>query len=215
MGKKTTMFQRIIEVIGRKNFNDLVEKHDADRYVKQFDAWSHCLTMIYSQLTHQVSLRGLQMNFGYVIQKEGLNNIAKPKRSTLSEANSRRPANFFEDVCVTLIQKLQGANKYKNDIREALQLIDSTPIQLRGRGMDWVEKTNRIEGLKGHFIYDTSEGAPVFFSITSAKLNDIVEAQKLKLKSRSCLKNINRVQSCEIFNGSVGNGVNRQTMECN
>lgn len=183
MGKKTTTFQRIIEVIDRKNFKNLVKKHDADRYIKQFDAWSHCLTMIYSQITNQVSLRSLQMNFSHVIQKEKLSNVAKPKRSTLSEANSRRPAEFFQDVCMTLIQKLQGINKYKNDIREALQLIDSTPIQLKGRGMEWAEKTHRIEGLKGHFIYDTSEEAPVFFSITSAKVNDIVEAQKLKLQA--------------------------------
>lgn len=183
MGKKTTMFQRIIEVIDRKNFISLVDKHDADRYVKQFDAWSHCLTMIYSQITAQKSLRGLQMNFGHAIQKEKLNNVAKPKRSTLSEANCRRPAEFFQDICITLIQKLQGIGKHKKETTESLQLIDATPIQLKGRGMEWVERSSRIEGLKGHFVYDTAEDAPVFFSITSAKVNDIVEGQKLKLKA--------------------------------
>jgi len=183
MSKKTIIFNQLIEAIDKNKFNDLVIKHEADKYVKSYDSWSHCLALLYAQLNTQESLRAIEMNFSYAISKQKINNVAKPKRSTLSDANNRRPAEFFEEVCKDLIGKLHYSGNQKKEFREVLQLIDSTPIQLGGRGMDWVEKTQRIKGLKAHFIYDTEDEAPVYFSITSAKVNDIVEAQKMPLKS--------------------------------
>lgn len=184
MGKKTIIFNQLIEALNKKKFTDLVKKHDADRYVKHFDSWSHCLALIFAQLNAQESLRAIEMNFGYAISKQNLRTLAKPKRTTLSEANNRRPAEFFQDVCAVLISQLKKMDK---KCTEALQLIDSTPFQITGRGTEWVERTQRIKGLKAHFIYDTTEKAPVYFSITGAKTNDIVEAQQIELKANQTL----------------------------
>ena len=187
MGKKTIIFNQLIEGIDRKNFNNLAETHEANRYVKSFDAWSHLLTLLYAQLSNQESLRTIEMNFGHVIRKEKLNNVARPKRVTLSEANKRRPVNFFQDICTNLISKVQKIKKHKNEAKEILHLMDSTPIQLTGRGLGWAAKTQRITGLKAHFIYDTSSESPTYFSITSAKVNDIIEGQNIKLEPNQTL----------------------------
>ena len=59
MGHVNTIFHEILSFIPRNAFNGLVEKHEADRYVKKFDAWSHLVAMLFAQATGKTSLRDI------------------------------------------------------------------------------------------------------------------------------------------------------------
>jgi len=179
MSKEFTMFKELIEVLNKKLFNSLVAKYNSDYYIKCFSAWSHFMAMLYMQITKQESLRALELNFNHIIHTEKLTNISYVKRSTLADANQRRSPEFFQALCQHLLGTLRRINSEKSDIKEVIRLIDSTPIQLKGRGLDWAESTQRIQGIKAHFILDPNGDFPIYFSFTSAKVNDVVEAQKI------------------------------------
>lgn len=177
MAKKITIFNKLIKAISKKEFDELAIAHRANHYVKQFDAWSHLLAMVYAQLTPQDGLRALEMNFNYVTDHEKIKNVSKIRRATLSDANKRRPVDFFIALYQSLIKKL--IRPQRKELKEVIRLLDSTPIQLNGRGHQWAEATQRIRGLKAHFVYDPTSSLPVYFSITSSRVNDIVEGQRI------------------------------------
>ena len=82
--------------------------HGGERYVKSFDGWHHLLTMLYAVILRFDSLREIEASMLAEVRKWGhLGLKTIPRRSTLSDANSRRSEKFFEDV----YRDLYEANK--------------------------------------------------------------------------------------------------------
>ena len=40
----------VVKALPRRTFAQLVERHDADRYDKEFDSWDHLMALLYGQL---------------------------------------------------------------------------------------------------------------------------------------------------------------------
>jgi len=157
----------------------LVAEYHSDRYSKSFYSWDHLLTMIYCQLTNQTSLRDAVTSFNS--RKQDLNNlgVSSVKRTTFADANERRTTNIFRDLFLELVCYARG--KYKRELKKLIELIDSTPIQLKGLGYEWTKDNHRIKGLKTHVVYSLDLRMPKYFTITDANVNDIEEAQKLEI----------------------------------
>ena len=51
MNTEISIFEQLIKPIDRKLFDELAQKHRADRYVKDYTVWNHFLTMLYAQIT--------------------------------------------------------------------------------------------------------------------------------------------------------------------
>lgn len=67
--------------------------------MKSFDGFTHLLTMLYAVIMRFDSLREIEAAMTAEVRKLrhiGIDRV--PKRSTLSDANARRPEKFFEDV---------------------------------------------------------------------------------------------------------------------
>ena len=60
MGHVNTVFHQILAFARKNQFNALVGRHDADRYVKSFTAWNHLVAMLFAQATGKDSLRDLE-----------------------------------------------------------------------------------------------------------------------------------------------------------
>lgn len=106
-----------------------------------------------------------------------------PKRSTLSDANARRPEKFFEDVYRDLYEA--NKNKLTSDSRhngseewlKRLRIIDSTTISLFSnlifKGVGRHPKTGKKKGgIKVHAVIHANEGVPSDVEFTSAATND-------------------------------------------
>ena len=128
---------------------ELVKKYDSDRYVKSFYCWNHLLAMIYCQLTNQNNLRDFEISFNSSVKSLGIYYV---KRSTLSEANERRDPAVFKDLFLKLVSYSTG--RYKKELKEVIEVVDSTPIQLKGLGYEWTKATHRVKGLKTHVVYN-------------------------------------------------------------
>ena len=73
--------------------------HGGERYRESFDGWHHLLTMLYAVILRFDSLREIEASMLAEVRKLGHIGLRTiPRRSTLSDANARRPEKFFEDV---------------------------------------------------------------------------------------------------------------------
>ena len=63
-----------------------------------------------------------------------------------------------------------------------IRLLDATPIPLKGNGFPWAGANARTRGLKLHLLYDPRQSRPVWFAVTSAKVDDVVAGRAIRLR---------------------------------
>jgi IS4 transposase len=165
-----SIFGHLLKPISRRWFDGVVERHDADAYDKTFGSWDHLVALIFAQVSGIEGLRGLEAawnahsNHHYHLGVGGL------ARSTLSDANARRPLAVFAET----FSMLAGLSdrKFRREGEAMLSLIDSTPIPL-GQVIEWARSNGRIKGLKLHVVYDPATDTPSHIDITDANVNDV------------------------------------------
>ena len=91
-------------------------KNGGAKYVKNFNGFTHLLTMLYAVIMRFDSLREIEAAMTAEVRKLHHIGIEKvPKRSTLSDANARRSEKFFEDIYRDLY--LSNKGKLSSDSR--------------------------------------------------------------------------------------------------
>ena len=86
-----SIFASLLKPIDRKQFQKIVDRHDGDAYDKSFKSWDHLVALIYAQLAGISGLRALEAGFNANPQHHYHLGTAELARSTLSDANARRP----------------------------------------------------------------------------------------------------------------------------
>jgi putative transposase len=164
-----SIFVQLLKPINRKQFKTIVERHDGDAYDKSFKSWEHLITLLFAQLTCAESLRGLAETWNANPQHHyHLGTHIRLKRSTLADANERRPVAVFADVFSLVAGQLDARTRREG--KEMVRLIDSTPIPL-GKLCDWAKSNGRIRGMKMHVVYDPKADCPRVLDITDANVN--------------------------------------------
>ena len=164
-----SIFGKLVEPINRRQFQAIVERHDGDAYVKCFTSWEHLVALVFAQLCASTSLRGLEASWNANSQHHYHLACGPLVRSTLSDANRRRPVAIFAETFALVAGQLD-----RNTRREGtamVRLIDSTPIPL-GKLHDWAKSNGRIRGMKMHVVYDPGSDQPRILDITDANVND-------------------------------------------
>ena len=182
-------FNRLLEPLNRRLVAAAVARHDGDRGVGQGEnAWTcarHLKTLLFAQWTGLGSLR--QIEVGLAGQSAAFYHLGlrAPCRSTLSDAGAQRPAAVFAEIAAGLAQKLAGTLGGEGD--SLVRLLDSTPIMVKGERFTWAEKSARIRGLKLHLLYDPRAARPVWFALSSAKVDDVVAGRAAPLEPGATL----------------------------
>ncbi len=101
---------------------------------------------------------------------------ATPRRSTLADANRRRDRGLFVSLLQTMLPRLHRT--LRRDIGDVVRLIDSTQVNLGLRMRRWIGLHRSEPTAKIHVVYDRRAGQPVYFDLTSAKVNDITAAKQ-------------------------------------
>ncbi len=164
-----SIFGQLLEAIDRRRFQAIVERHAGDAYDKSFCSWDHLVALIYAQLSACASLRALEANWNAHAQHHYHLGCDRLQRSTLSDANQRRPVGVFADTFAHLAGQLDRKTRREGDAM--IRLIDSTPIPL-GKLYDWAKSNGRIRGMKVHVVYDPNTDCPRVLDITDANVND-------------------------------------------
>lgn len=182
--KEFITFEALLKPITRKLLEESVRQFDSDYYSKTFKTYDHLLVMLYAQLHDVKSLRDLETAFNSQRDLQKRLGCGEVTRSTLSDANARRPSSCFLWLAEQLMSLLPR-QKHK-EINKVVRKLDSSPIQLKGRGYnDWTlaTKTLRCQGLKLHVEYDYEVNAPTRIKLSDANVDDCKMGQSWPIVS--------------------------------
>lgn len=167
---QTSILSSLLKPLDRRSFGATVARHDADAYDKGFKSWDHLVALLFAQLSGASSLRGLEATWNAHTHHHYHLGAGKLRRSTLSDANQRRPLQVFAETFAQL-SGLLGASLAREG-REMVRLIDSTPIPL-DEACTWAQWNGRTRGLKMHVVYDPHADHPRLVEVTPSTINDI------------------------------------------
>lgn len=178
---QNTAFHGLLKYLPWHLFEGAVEKYGADELSRELSAKRHLIALLFGQLSGASSLR--EIVTGMASQETRLYHLgaAPVKRSTLSDANAKRPWQVFGDVFAALLG--QTHRGLRRATVGAVRLIDSTSVRLSSLSADWATFSTDVFGAKAHIIYDPRTDRPVYFAVTKAKVNDITAAQAMPIEA--------------------------------
>ena len=137
MRYRDSIFGRLLEPINRRQFQTTVDGLDGDAYDKSFKK----VALIYAQLSGNDSLRGVVAGFNANPQHHRYHlGTGKLRRSTLSDANARRPSGIFAQTFAAL--SAMASRQLRCEGNEIVRLIDASPIPL-GKVCGWAALKER------------------------------------------------------------------------
>lgn len=167
---RNSIFSKLLNPIDRRWFATVVERFNADAYVKSFTSWDHLVALIYAQLSHADGLRALVTSFNANRNHHYHLGVDELARSTLSDANAGRPPEVFAATFAMLADMADRQTRREGG--EMIRLIDSSPIPL-SKLCSWAKWNGRIRGMKMHVVYDPHADIPRSVEITEATVNDV------------------------------------------
>ncbi len=174
-----TRFGELLKVLPKNTFKRCVEQHRSDKHNKGFDSWGQLISLMYAQLSGCRSLRELEVSYNSHSAHHYHLGCGPIKRSTLSDANRQRDAGVFESFCQQLMGRAH--RRVRNEIKDLLYLLDSTPICLRGRGYEWTQARS-MSRLKIHLLYSPDKQLPCDARITASTQNDIEYGRNVEIE---------------------------------
>lgn len=182
-----TTFGEVLKGLPRSEFDRLVARLRADKYIKKFRHWNHLVTMLFAQYGGASGLRPLEAMFNQQAVHHYHLGVGNISRSTLADANENRSDRVFSTVAASLMTKVSG--QLRKETRDFLYLLDSSSITLKGHEFErWTAKTRtrNTQGIKLHLLLDAHSQAPLWHDISAANVNDVVAARSVPLQSDAC-----------------------------
>jgi hypothetical protein len=177
---KNTVFHGLLKHLPWAAFDRLVEQHRADAGVRRLTTKSQLVALLYGQLSGASSLREIVAGLGS--HRARLYHLgARPAhRSTLADANARRPPAVFAELFALMVSQ---ANRHlRRALGETVYLIDSTALRLDRRSAGWARFSDAACGAKVHVIYDPDADRPIYAVVTAANVNDITPAKAMPIE---------------------------------
>lgn len=157
MSHGNTVLSQLLNLIDRHEFQKLEnEQFRPQRKYRTLGRWGQFTAMMFAQINGRASLRdisdSLQTQAGRLYHL-GINSV---KKSTLADANNRRPAEFFQAFfeksyqrCVTL-----APSKKKFRFKNKLYSLDASTIDLCLSVFPWAKFRSTKGGIKLHALLD-------------------------------------------------------------
>ena len=189
MGKSThfigqPLYSQVIKLLDKSKILQISREQCGEHYTKRFTAWIHLVVMLYAIIKRFDSLR--EITTSLLADTNKLSHLGitfKIGRSTLADANKRRPERIFENIYRDLYARYRdelisdSRKRQRPKWMDRLQIIDSTTISLFSnlifKGVGRHPKTGKKKGgIKVHTVIHANEGLPSDIKFTSAATND-------------------------------------------
>lgn len=161
-------------------FDRLVDEHEADWRTRKLSTKSQLIALIYGQLAGAASLREIEAGLSSHQARLYHLGAVSPSRSTLADANAKRPCGVFAGLFAHMIGQVERGVRKK--IGEAVRLIDSTGLPLSSLSAGWASFSAGVCGAKLHVVYDPDADRPLYFQVTAANVNDITPAEAMPVE---------------------------------
>ena len=188
MAHSNTVLNQLLKLIDRHDFQIL--ENDQFRPLRKYrtlSLWGQFVTMMFAQVTSRASLRdicgSLQTQGGRLYHL----GIRQVKKSTLADANNKRPAEFYQAFFEKTYQRCAAIapGKKKFRFKNKLYSLDASTIDLCLSVFPWARFRSAKGGIKLHAVLDHDGHLPCFASITDAKTSDLSFARTLTLPAGS------------------------------
>jgi hypothetical protein len=180
MRLQDTVLHALLKQISWERFEKLVKKHGADARVRELDSRMQLIVLLYGQFAGATSLREIVLATQSHAARLAPLGAGAVARSTLSDANQLRPAALFAELFTDLLAQAHRGLRRKG--REALRLIDATRIRLSTLSAYWAQAAKNAVAAKLHVVLDPNADCPVYFAVSTARVNDITAAKKIPIE---------------------------------
>lgn len=186
MAYHTTVFGQMLQLVSRLEFESIVKRYNGDYRSRQLRCWDQFIHLLFGQFGKRESLRDTVSTTGSMSGKLYHLGCKPLCRSTLSDANNKRPHAIYRELFFTLLQRVQNiAPQYKLKLPRKLFILDSTLIELCLQLFPWARYQKTVSAIKLHTVLQADGTIPTFLHITDGKRNDLKVAEKLPIASGS------------------------------
>ena len=179
MRHHNSVFHDLLKHVPWAAFERLVDKHNADHRVRRLSSKSQFLALLFGQLAGASSLReieaGLESHSARLYHLGG----RCVARSTLADANARRPAALYADLFAHMASAATRATR--RQAADAVRILDATRIALSSLSGGWLDTVNGHRAIKLHIAYDPHAGAPARAATSDQRVNDITPAKAMPI----------------------------------
>lgn len=179
MRHHNSVFHSVLKHVPWHVFDRLVAEHGADARVRRLSTHDQFIALLYGQLSGAQSLREIEGGLASHANRLYHLGARAASRSTLADANARRPNAVFARLFSDLVQR--AGRGLRRKVGEAVHLVDSTGLRLSHLSADWARFSDGVCGAKLHIVYDADGEHPVDAVVTPARVNDITVAKTLPI----------------------------------
>jgi hypothetical protein len=187
MAHCNTIFHQLLHLLDRHDFRKIEQgRFRPKRKCRTLSRWGQFVVMMFAQITRRSSLRDIVQQFEFHAGKLYHLGVDLVKRTTLADANTKRPAAFFEALFQHQYAKCAAiAPGKKFRFKNKLYSFDSTVVDLCLSLFPWAKFRTTKGGIKLHTLVDHDGYIPAFIRITTAKVADLTVAKLLDLPAFS------------------------------
>lgn len=193
MARFSSIFSQLLQLFPRREFEQAVRQHRAERHARGFSCWGQFVAMLFCQLGRAHSLREICGGLASCEGKLKHLGLGKaPVKSTLAYANAHRPWELYRTVFGQVLEKCQAAvwetgKRKKLRFSNKLMSLDSSTIELCLSLYDWAKFRQKKGAVKLHLLLDHDGYLPAYAVITDGKTSDIRVARQMKFDAGTVL----------------------------
>ncbi len=178
MAHSNTVLGQMLQLIPRHVFEHQVETHGWQGPTpRKFSHWSQLVAMLYAQLSGKKSLRDLVFSLGTHLKKLYHLGLRPAKRSTLAEANEKRPALIFQRTYEKLLARFQAETARQTQGRQ-VKILDATYVPVCASLFPWADFQPGKNALKLHVLLEP-ESAPQEMHLTAGQVHELEVAREM------------------------------------
>lgn len=187
------IFNQLLCLIPRSILNQVVRQYQSDRYCKRFRSYNHLVSMLYASFHQCSSIR--EVITGMQACESRLSHFgvhSTPRRSTLADANKRRPSELFEDLYHKIYHyyyQISPDSQLSKKLHDRLYIVDSTVVSLfsdimRSTG-SYGTNGKKKGGIKAHVLLRAKDNLPCLVRLSEGKVGDSSFLPSLSLEKGS------------------------------
>lgn len=187
------IFSQVLSFLPKGSIDRIACESESDRYCRHFTTYNHLVSILYAVFNKCNSIR--ELTSGILAWEQRINHLGMdyfPRRSTLSDANSRRSEAVFGKIYQFLYTRhrhyLPDSRKKKSS---KLFIADSTTISLFQEVMRNAGRSpangKRKGGVKVHTLIQSDEDVPCLIRFSAAAAHDSPFLKELRLPEGSIL----------------------------
>lgn len=181
-----TILRQLLDLVPRHEFDSLASEYMIGRSPRKFSYWSQFACLVFIHLSARKSLRDGVRNLCANISRLYHLGVGKVARSTFSDANNARSAEFFKALFGKLYLRASAAAPgHKFRFRPRLFSLDASTIKLNLESYPWAVFRKKRGGIKLHLLLDHDGYIPAFALVTDAKRHEAKVARTLELPKGS------------------------------